>query len=281
MIPLALALAGGALVVAPRALARWTAIRTAPRAAIVLWQAMALAAVLCVLAAGPVALVELAQGDDAPWQLAVSAVTTVGSVAVLAHLLLNGHRIGRSLRAARRDHRELIDLAARHEDDLTRVLEHRSLRAYCVPGRSARVVLTDTTVASLAPAQLTAVLVHEHAHLRERHDLVLEFFTVLHTAAPAPLRARAALDEVRLLVEVLADRAAVRRSGAVVVAGALVTMASASHPDGALGAGTGTVATRIRLLDAAEPRWRVAALYLTAALVVAVPFVLVAAAVLT
>ena len=32
------------------------------------------------------------------------------------------------------------------------------------------------------------MVAHEEAHLRERHDLVLEFFTVLHTATPRLLR---------------------------------------------------------------------------------------------
>ena len=41
--------------------------------------------------------------------------------------------------------------------------------------------------------ELAAVLAHERAHLRHRHDLVLEFFTVLHTAAPPRLRSAAAL----------------------------------------------------------------------------------------
>jgi len=41
---------------------------------------------------------------------------------------------------------------------------------------------------------------------RVRHDLVLEFFTVVHHAVPAPVRCEAALAETHLLVEALADR---------------------------------------------------------------------------
>ena len=79
------------------------------------------------------------------------------------------------------------------------------------PGLRRRVVLTEGTLAALPPDELAAVMAHERAHLRARHDLVLEFFTVLHRAVPARLRAPAALREVHLLIEVLADRAARRR----------------------------------------------------------------------
>ena len=59
---------------------------------------------------------------------------------------------------------------------------------------------------ALEPDELDAVLSHEQAHLRARHDLVLEAFTVLHEAFPRWVSSRAALDEVAMLVEVLADR---------------------------------------------------------------------------
>ena len=40
--------------------------------------------------------------------------------------------------------------------------------AYCVPGRPATIVLTSGALAVLDPAQLTAVLAHERAHLAGR-----------------------------------------------------------------------------------------------------------------
>ncbi|GAB3109514.1 M56 family metallopeptidase [Janibacter alkaliphilus] len=280
MIPVALVVTGLALVVAPRFLAGWTGIRRTPRAALFLWQGFALSAVLCFLLAGPVALAELVGGDD-PAMIAVTLLTGAVSVLVLAHLLANGRRIGRRLRAQRRDHREVIDLVARHQDGRTRVLAHDAMGAYCVPGDGARVVLTEATLQRLDDAQLDAVLAHEDAHLRERHDLVLEFFSVLHTAAPPRARAEAALAEVRLLVEVLADRAAAARTSPVVLARALVALTSARHPDGSLGAGTSTTEARIRLLVADEPAWRTALIYAAAALVVLLPLLLVGAAIIT
>ena len=62
------------------------------------------------------------------------------------------------------------------------------------------------------------MLAHERAHLRARHDLILEFFTVVHEAVPAFVRSDAALREVTLLIEVLADRAAVRATSVLATA---------------------------------------------------------------
>ena len=91
------------------------------------------------------------------------------------------------------------------------VLEHDVPVAYCVPGMSrSRIVVSRSTLTRLAPAELGAVLEHERSHLRARHDLVLEAFTVLHLAFPRWVASASARREVEVLVEVLADRAACR-----------------------------------------------------------------------
>ena len=99
-------------------------------------------------------------------------------------------------------------------------------------------MLSQGVLDALPPDQLSAVVAHEHAHLRGRHDLLLEFFSVAHEAVPRPLHSDAALAEVSLLIEVLADRAAVRRSGEVATARALVALAEGRTPDAVLGTGT-------------------------------------------
>jgi hypothetical protein len=73
---------------------------------------------------------------------------------------------------------------------------------------------------------------------------VLEAFTVVHRAFPRWVSSRAALREVQLLVELLADRAAVRRVGARPLARALVSMADSPAPESALAAsGSGPAAS--------------------------------------
>ncbi|WP_323097259.1 M56 family metallopeptidase [Intrasporangium sp. YIM S08009] len=240
----------------PRLLARVTVLRRAPRAALVLWQATAVAAVLAALLAAPAALPALL-GDRArladTWP--VVAVAGATSAVVAGRLLLAGDRVGRQLRAARRRHRDLVDLLGapgEGRDRDMRVLEHATPTAYCVPGVRRRVVLTQGTLARLAPDELDAVLAHERAHLAARHDLVMEFFTVVHEAVPRFLRSDAALHEVHLLIEVLADRAAVRRTDPVTTGRAIVAMADGPKPLGAMAIreSTHVAKARIELLDA-------------------------------
>ena len=284
LVLVALALAG----VAPRVMARRTGFRRSPRPALVVWQCVSLAAVLAALAAGPAVVPAIAGPGHG--RAVVGGLALALSAGMLLRLLWSGHRVGTRLRAVRREHRELVDLLGLPDaggagqvtdrDGTVRVLAHPTPTAYCLPGLRRRVVLTRGALESLPPDQLVAVLAHERAHLRSRHDLVLEFFTVLHRAVPPWLRSGAALAEVQLLVEVLADRAAVRGAGVTPVARALVTLAQGRHPEAAMAAGGGTALARMELLAAAErpARWRSALMYGFAAAVLAVPLALVAAA---
>lgn len=280
--------------VAPRLMARLGSFRRAPRAALVAWQAVSFAGVLAALLAAPAAVPSL---RDVGWFACVGDCTLtlawfrargwviVGlagavTLAMLGRLLLSGHRIGTRLRAARARHRDLVDVlgspAGEGRADGIRVLDHTTPTAYCLPGRRSRVVLTEGALATLPDDELAAVLAHERAHLRGRHDLLLEYFTVLHHSVPEPVRSPAALREVRLLVEALADRAAVRTSGPVTTARALLTLAQGQTPEAGLGAGgDGTTATRMRLLaEDALPAPTVAVMYAYAVAVVALPVAL-------
>jgi hypothetical protein len=94
-----------------------------------------------------------------------------------------------------------------------RILDVEQPLAYCLPGVRSRVVVSEGTLKTLSPTEVTAILRHERAHLRARHDLVLEMFTAVHAAFPRFVRSASALDAVRLLIELLADDAAVRAAG--------------------------------------------------------------------
>lgn len=56
--------------------------------------------------------------------------------------------------------------------------------AYCLPGVRSRVVVSEGTLTTLSDNEVAAILTHERAHLRARHDLVLEMFTAVHAAFP-------------------------------------------------------------------------------------------------
>lgn len=271
---LAIALAGPV----PWVLTRLPALRRTPRAAMVLWQSVALAGVLAALGAGLSLVTAQLVGDQSVRSYVVSAIPLCLTGLVLARLLLSGHRVGTGLRALRRRHRHLVDLLAEDRDGV-HVLEHEAPTAYCLPGLRSRVVVSSGTVQSLAAGELAAVLAHERAHVRARHDLVLEAFTVLQQAFPAVVTSRQALAEVELLVEVLADRAARRRCGAR----ALVTAFSALTGDGASSAPSATLAAsavglRARLdllLDERRHPLQAATLLLAAAAVLVLPTLLV------
>ena len=261
-------------------MARREGFRRAPRAALVVWQAVALSAVVSGLAAAPLAVAVLTdrRAPGATWA-AVAALAL--SAMVLVRLLWSGHVVGTRLRAARREHRLLVDALGEAVDDEVRVLAHPTPTAYCLPGLRRRVVLTEGTLRTLPPDQLAAVLAHERAHLRERHDLVLEFFVVLHRSAPRWLRSSAALREVRLLIEVLADRAARHATGPVPLARALVALAGSTHPETALAVTADPSATRARMALLAQdeaPARLAAGMYAFAAAVLAAPGVVLALA---
>ncbi len=150
------------------------------------------------------------------------------------------------------------------------MLPHPTATAYCIPGRSSRVVLSRGVLDTLPGDELAAVVAHEKAHLRARHDLLLEFFTVLHESVPPLLRSHRALTEVRLLVEALADRAAVRSSGEVATARALVAIARSRHPDESMGAGT-SAPVRMQLLATGPHTGLAAGAYLLAAVALLAP----------
>jgi Zn-dependent protease with chaperone function len=255
----------------PRALSRWSGLRHTPVPAMLLWQSTALAAVLAALGSGlSLATHRLWAGEVGRLDVLVAALAAGVTVVVTGRLLVIGHRTGTTLRRLRRRHREQVDLLARVDHAILRqgisVLDHEVPVAYCVPGMSgARIVVSTPTLTSLAPAELAAVVAHERSHLRARHDLVLEAFTVLHRAFPRWVSSAAAHHEVQVLVEVLADRAAVRLGDRRALASALLTLAGSRTPGGALAAAGTGLAERVAVLCDTRPHRLQAALVTLAA----------------
>jgi Zn-dependent protease with chaperone function len=288
LLVLALLLAGPV----PALLARSSWPVREPRAALVLWQAVALAAVLSALGAGASAGT-LVVGHPSPswWLVAAHGASLLLTVVVAARLLWSAHTLGMALRARRRRQRHVVDLVGRSDGRAPGavVVDVAPPLAYCIPGVPSRVVVSSPALETLDEAEVDAVLAHERAHARARHDLVLEGFGVLHDAFPRLVRSSVALDSAAGLVEMLADDAARRRSGALPLARALARLAHAPVPAGALGSGAVTPAVRIRRLAPSSadngrraPSWLVAALaYAGAVALVVVPTVAVAAPWLT
>lgn len=261
----------------PWVLSRWSGLRRTPAAAMVLWQSTALAAVLAAFGAGLSLVTErLWEAPAGPDDVVVAALAGAVTVVVLGRLLLSGHRTGTTLRRARRRHRERVDLVARVDGGVS-VLEHDVPVAYCVPGMSgSRIVVSRSTLTRLASAELDAVLEHERSHLRARHDLVLEAFTVLHLAFPRWVASAAARREVEVLVEVLADRAACRTGDRRALVSALVTLAGSTAPIGSLGSAGSSLAARVEVLrDSRAHPWQAGSVSVLAAAILALPTLLV------
>ncbi len=267
---------------APRLMARAQVFRRSPRAALFAWQAVTLSAILAALAAAPAIAPMVLFDGQAVWQhFMILALAAAVSGIMLARLLIAGHSIGRRMRVLRHRHREVVDIIALdHEpDSRVRVLDHPDPTAYCLPGRDSRVVVSQGVLAHMSPRAFQAVLAHEGAHLAARHDLLVEFFSVIHETVPAPLRCSAAMREVRLLIEALADRAAVARVGPEATTAALLTLAGSRAPEAAMAAGVGATATRVELIRQARPRPLLSAvMYVYAVGLMALPLVLLAKA---
>lgn len=278
----------------PAMLARAAWPMRAPRAAIVLWQAIALAAVLSAFSAGiAIACRLFAPGHDGrPTATITSEIEILGwplwvaYVLVFALTLVIGARLAVAVlqvavatRRRRAHHRMVVDLVGKSQKwahvqtgDGLRILDVEQPLAYCLPGVRSRVVVSEGTLTTLADNEIAAILTHERAHLRARHDLVLEMFTAVHAAFPRFVRSASALDAVRLLIEMLADDAAVRAAGPTPLARALVACAAGRTPSGALAAGGPTTVLRVRRLGGKGNSLLLGgAAYLAAAAVMVVP----------
>lgn len=252
--------------------AGWTG--RSPRLAIALWQAMSVSALVSVVLAG---LALAAPADPFGTDLAAMAraclmalrrgyATPGGIWAGLAGLVLAAGVTTRSagclvaglVRSARqrRVHADTLDLIGQIHGPCpgTFVIDHAIPAAYCLPGRHRRVVLTSAALAALDPAQLDAVLVHEHAHLSGRHHLVVGVADAWRRAFPGIPLFRQAHGEITRLVELAADDVATRRHGRLAVAAAMAVIAGAKAPASALAAGGTSTLERVRrLLRPARP----------------------------
>ncbi len=291
----------------PAMLARATWPMRAPRAAIVLWQSIALAAVLAAFSAGIAIASRLfvPGADGRPTATLTSEIAVLGwplwsaYVLVFALTLMIGARLIASVlnvavatRRRRAHHRMVVDLVgASHASapqvcsqyplPLTggglRILHVAQPLAYCLPGVRSRVVVSEGVLNTLSDSEITAILTHERAHLRARHDLVLEMFTAVHAAFPRLVRSASALDAVRLLVELLADDVAVRTTGPTPLARALVACAAGRTPRCALAVGGPTTVLRVRRLGGRPNSLLLAAgAYAAAAAVLVIPTVALA-----
>ena len=192
--------------------------------------------------------------------LLVRLTCLAAGLALLASLCWVLIAVSAAALQARRRQRVLLALLAHGDPKVpgALVIDYPTAAAYCLPGlRSRIVVLSVGTLELLGRGELAAVLAHERAHLRERHDLVVLPFTALRRAFPRSAMCAEAHRAVALLVEMLADDRALRGRPARELVSALVRFGTAGTcpaPAGALAAGEGDMAARVaRLLQPVRP----------------------------
>lgn len=254
-------IAGGCLVAAVRLRrAQWPV--KGPHIAIIAWQALGLAwgfsliGALLAFGLAPYGrgvahgLVDLARDANthgpqlavlAQNQFAASQVAAIVAAIGLTLLLLWGLASSFvQVVHTRRRHRALLELVARDDPEVpgARVLDHPAAAAYCLPGvLNSQIVISAGALAVLDRQELAAVLAHEHAHLRQRHDLVLLPFSSLKRAFPRVRFMEKCYNTVALLIEMCADDHARREHCPRELATALVrfgTAGNAAVPAGAM-----------------------------------------------
>ena len=162
------------------------------------------------------------------------------------------------------------------------VLDASRPAAYCVPGRPrpGTIVVTSGALAVLGPAQLTAVLEHERAHLAGRHHLLVAVTRGLAAIFPCVPVFSQGSAEVARLTEMRADDAAARRAGRRPLIGALLALGTRAPvppvgiPAAGLAAAGYAVAARVhRLLEPPSQASRARCGFALAGLLLALPTV--------
>ncbi|MGH3565995.1 MAG: M56 family metallopeptidase [Pseudonocardia sp.] len=276
IVVLAVAVPIAVLVVVVPALRRITAGGHAPRLSVLAWLGMSLTVLVSWALVG-VAFMWMPHGGPVWFSLKSFIVSTLGSDWPLTLLL---HAVGVALivpllrfvffllTGLVRAHRQR---ARRHS--ALRVLGHTPLDAadvvlvdselpmvYCMAGKPGVIVATTAARDSLDDDQFNAVLMHERAHLTERHHLLVALGHAVGRVSERLWLFRNTDHFVRMLVEMRADDVALQWFDREVVATAIVRLATLGAPEPALGASDGSVVPRIlRMSDPPSKRQRVLA----------------------
>ncbi|MEU6776936.1 M48 family metalloprotease [Streptomyces sp. NPDC046759] len=235
--------------VAPALAARVLASAAVLTAAATTWSLFLLAAAL-VGHAPPVIREARADGhpvtDPVPGAIGLAACLALAAIAV---------RVYRAVRAEARTRRALRLLCAAHPEGTELIVAACEVpRAFAIPGRPGRILVTSGMLSVLGPAERRVLLAHERAHLTHRHGPLLTAATLAAAADPllAPVR-RA----VGFLVERWADEQAAatvgdRRTAARALARAALT-AGRDHTACALHFTDRAVTRRIAALQTSPP----------------------------
>ncbi|MFJ9347508.1 M56 family metallopeptidase [Streptomyces sp. NPDC101237] len=182
----------------------------------------------------------------------------IGLAACLA-LAVVVWRVQRAVRAERRTRRALRRLCAGHPRDTELVVAACEVpRAFAIPGRPGRILVTSAMLGALAPDERRVLLAHERAHLTHRHGRLVTAATLAAAANPllGPVRSAVAFLVERWADEQAATEVGDRATTARALARAALS-AGRARPSGALGFTDRAVTRRVAALRAGPPpsRW--------------------------
>lgn len=177
----------------------------------------------------------------------------LAACAAVVYALLRAWRAGTRLHAAHRRSRDLgRSLPAGRE---LVVVDEPAAYAFAVPGRPGHIVASSGLLRALDSSERRALLTHERAHLRHRHELHLALVQICASACPAlALLPQAA----RLACERWADETAAATTDRTAVASALAIAARTSVrlPAHALAIAETAVTYRVEAMRTARPHLR-------------------------
>ncbi|MET8445977.1 M48 family metalloprotease [Streptomyces sp. NPDC005209] len=230
--------------VAPALAARVLTCAAALTAAATTWSLVLLTTAL--VGEAPPVVAEARQDGRQP----VDPVPEVIGIAACLALVVVACRVHRAVRAERATRRALRRLAEGQPADTELIVAASDVaRAFAIPGRPGRILVTSAMLGALRPAERRILLAHERAHLAHRHGLLV-------TAAALAAAANPLLVPVRRTVAFLVERWADEQAATAVGdrAATARTLARA-----ALTAGRARTACALNFTDRAVTR-RIAAL---------------------
>lgn len=181
----------------------------------------------CLSAATPFGESALSFGIPAIIPLTLPAL---GAIAVLAGLIHEFRRIGRSQAALAETIRESSDpvmLLGRQ----VRVTRETQPQAFSLPYRYGGIIVSRGAITTLSSAELSAVLEHEQAHLVQRHHLCLAILQgATHYFRWIPF-IRTVRGIVPHYFEIAADKAAMTKAGSAALASALLKLGQPGTPE--------------------------------------------------
>ncbi|WGH91511.1 M56 family metallopeptidase [Auritidibacter ignavus] len=170
------------------------------------------------------------------------------AVAIGVHLVLSLVYSAWRTTLERRRHRETVQLLSKVIHDptasetltpyqrnsggvTTLLLPSEHPLAYCIPALSGSyTVISQGLMERLTEAELSAVIEHEKAHLRQRHDLLRVGFEAWHRAASWLVATETSRIAVTTLTEMLADDAALARIDRATLIRSMAVVASHDSP---------------------------------------------------